>query len=57
MRIPTENLASALTMAIKSAGDEDKKNFGPDFECGLVKGWKEVLEAIKRGEQVWVSDK
>ena len=50
MRILTENLESALLIASQSLKNRD------GYKCGLVRGWEQILEAIKRGEHIEVAD-
>ena len=54
--ILTNNLRNALEWAIALKGIEERIQHGPTFESGLVDGWKEVLQAIQRGEPIQVLD-
>jgi len=45
-----------LHEAIMAVERRDKRKLGPDFESGLVGGWKEIRDALKRGEEVRIGD-
>lgn len=55
-RILTDNLRGALWLAIDCQKQEEQRRNGPNFESCAVAGWREILEAIDRGEQIVVSD-
>ena len=52
VRMWQSNLESALEIAIRERSREEKEEHGPNFRSSLVGGWKEVLEACKRGDKV-----
>jgi len=43
-----------LIEAVRSIDTRDKARHGEDFESGMVRGWKDVLEGMRRGERVEV---
>ena len=57
MRMLTSNLREALELAIPERALIDEEQWGdPDAKSGMRRGFEEVLEAINRGEQIWVAD-
>lgn len=55
MNAHASNLIIALHTAIETRSAWEKERFGPNFESGIVAGWKTVMQALQRGEDVWVT--
>jgi len=53
-KIIVTNLASALVVAIKAQEKYEREELNYRMDSGLLAGWRETLEAIKRGEKVEV---
>jgi hypothetical protein len=56
VKVYRENLMSALNHAIEARGKDERKAHGPDFESCLVAGWKEVLDALGKGERLEIKE-
>jgi hypothetical protein len=54
MRMRIGNLKVALSVAIRSKSAEEHKDHGEDFESTMVRGWRDVLDALHAREEVRV---
>ena len=53
MRMRKENLKVALSVAVREQMKRERQETrNPKFESSMVRGWRDVLEAIERGEGV-----
>lgn len=56
MRMLTANLESALVIAIREQGRIEKERNGPNFESGMVAGFREILKALRRRERITIEE-
>ena len=52
MKMLKSNFIEALVEAVLSRSSWEKNVFGEDFESATVRGWKDVLKALKDGESI-----
>lgn len=56
MRILTTNFIAALRIAIETQSKREREEWGYTGDSILVAGWKQILEAAERGEQIEVRE-
>jgi hypothetical protein len=56
MEYPRTNLEAAIAVAIHYQSKYEEKHYGPEFQSAMLTSWRQVLEALRKGEDLHLVD-